>query len=198
VQHYISQTLLHLLSMKHVFLPAIMLLVVLTSACRKKEEAPAAAIDADFELLNTQGQPAVSFRQGQNILFRFRLKNNTSQNALLTNPLFETDHFLEVSRVNTAISRTVVGKPYKYIFCAYVGGYPVRAHDRLVITIPWVADAAYPMSDVFCAHAANSYLPTGHYSCSFTTALRFDPNGSITNPAVVLEPQTFTKEFDVL
>jgi hypothetical protein len=145
-----------------------------------------------------QGEPAVSFQQGQNILFRFRVKNNTSQDVLLTNPLFETDHFLEVSRVNTATSRTVVGKPYKYIFCAYIGGYSVRAHDLLDLTIPWEADVAYPTNAVFCEPAANSYLPTGHYSCSFTTTLRFDPNGRATNPTVALAPQTFTKEFDVL
>jgi archaellum component FlaG (FlaF/FlaG flagellin family) len=99
-------------------LPVTIVLGVLTSACHKEAEAPSSTIEADFELLNTQGQSATSFRQGQNIVFRFRVKNNTSDDVLLTNPLFETTHFLEVSKLSADNTSTVIGKPYKYVFCS--------------------------------------------------------------------------------
>jgi hypothetical protein len=179
-------------------LPVTIVLGVLTSACHKEAEAPSSTIEADFELLNTQGQSATSFRQGQNIVFRFRVKNNTSDDVLLTNPLFETTHFLEVSKISAGNTSTVVGKPYKYVFCSYMGGYPVQANNALVMTIPWVEDAAYPTSEVFCKHSANSYLPAGRYKCSFTTELKLDNNTSFNKLAFTSAPQTFTKEFDVL
>jgi hypothetical protein len=179
--------------MKYPFFMLAMALVSGTVSCQKTDPAPDGPLTVSFQLLNEQGREATVFPQGQNLLFSYQVANSSDQDIFLKNPVGDLTHFLEVYGMaeKQAVS---LGKPYSSIFCYYIGGYTLPAHQTMTLSIPWVTSSAYPTSPQFCGHAPNTYLPIGHYSTTFTPSLTWS-QGKSTGTTTTFP--TFTRAFDV-
>jgi hypothetical protein len=161
-----------------------------------KNSALAGPLTCSFQLLNEQGQEATVFSQGQNLIFRFQVTNTCDQNIYIKIPMFNTQDFLEV--YGTAGKQNVsLGKPYSGIFCNYVSGYTLVAHQAMTFTIPWVDVAAFPISFPFCTHAPTTYLPTGHYRTSFSPSVTWHFQSQEPAATTTTDFQPLTREFDV-
>jgi hypothetical protein len=163
--------------------------------CHKQDTVPTPTVTDSLQLLNEQGQPATVFAQGQNIVFRFQVKNNSDQSIFLPNPVFDPTTFLAVY----TRARVSFGKPYEYIFCTYQGGIPLAAGQTYTFSIPWVEAAAYSTTAQFCRHAATTYLPLGRYQTHFAPSFAWTQQGTLTTPGVSqsLAAQEFSYEFEV-
>jgi hypothetical protein len=182
--------------MKSLFYLLSAVLVSSTVSCQKTATAPDGPLTASFQLLNEQGQEATLFPQGQNVIFRFQVANTSDQDIYVCNPVFNPRDFLAVYR--TAEKQPVsLGKPYSGIFCEYVGGYRLGAHQAMTFTIPWVDAAAYPIRFPFCGHAPTTYLPTGHYRTAFRPSVtwHFWDQGPAATTTVDFQP--FARAFEV-
>ncbi|WP_125921434.1 hypothetical protein [Hymenobacter lapidarius] len=168
--------------------------VLFLSACKDKEVTPIGPIEGRFDIVNEQGKVMTSFAKGQNVIFRFEVKNTTSEAVFLKNPLFDAQQFLELYQLSSSTSNVLLGKPYNHIFCDYRGGFNIPARSTITLNISWVEVANYSNSAIFCSHAANSYLQPGRYKSSFAAAFTIlKPTG----PETVLPAQSFSQEFDV-
>jgi hypothetical protein len=163
--------------------------------CHKQAMAPTPTVTGSLQVLNGQGQPATVFAQGQNMVFRFEVHNNSDHAIFLPNPVFDPATFLSVSN-RAGVS---FGKPYEYIFCTYQGGTPLAAGQTYTFSIPWVEEAAYPTTAQFCRHAATSYLPVGHYQTQFTPTFTWNEYSTLTTPGIsqTSPEQAFSYEFEV-
>lgn len=164
-------------------------------SCQQAVPAPASPFTTSFQLLNERGQPAASFPQGQNIIFRFQLINHSDQAVHFAAPLFDTRQFLEV----TTRGGISFGKPYTGVLCTTIGAYQVAAHDTMTFSIPWVAAAAYPTSSRFCGHAATTYLPVERYRTCFAPSFTWhqDINSTTAGPTHTTNAQELSQEFEV-
>lgn len=161
-----------------------------------KADVPAMPLVCSFQLLNEQGQEAVVFPQGQNFIFRFQVTNTSDQDIYVDNPVIDTREFLDV--FSTVEKQQVsVGRPYSGIFCEYIGGYTVAAHQAITFTIPWVDAAAYPTSFPFCGHAPTTYLPTGHYHTAFTPSVTWHLKKQGPATSKTSDFQRFARDFEV-
>jgi hypothetical protein len=161
-----------------------------------KADAPAIPLVCSFQLLNEQGQDAVVFPQGQNFIFRFQVTNTSDQDIYVDNPVIDTREFLEVFSLAEK-QQVSVGRPYSGIFCEYIGGYTVAAHQAMTFTIPWVAATAFPMSFPFCGHAPTKYLPAGHYHTAFTPSVTWHIKKQGPATAKTSNFQRYAREFEI-
>jgi hypothetical protein len=164
-------------------------------SCHKQNTVPIPPVRGSLQVLTEQGQPATVVTQGQNIIFRFQLSNNSDHEIFLPNPLFDPATFLTVS--NRA--GVLFGKPYTNIFCTFQGGTPLAAGKTITLSIPWVEAVAYPMTAHFCRHATTSYLPVGQYQTHFATAFTWNESNSSTTFSIsqTSAVQEFNCEFEV-
>jgi len=79
--------------------------------CQKNPVAPTEPLVCTFQLLNEQGQEATTFAAGQNVVFRYELRNTTDQEMYLQPGIFEPTAFLEVFSDASSPAQSV-GTPY--------------------------------------------------------------------------------------
>lgn len=166
------------------------------AGCQKTPVAPTEPLVCTFQLLNEQGQEATTFAAGQNVVFRYELRNTTDQEMYLQPSIFEPTAFLEVFS-NASSPAQSVGTPYSGGLCtAYRAFYVLPAHGALTLTTAWVAAPQYLDNEPFCQHAANVYLPKGHYHTAVVPRLSWHYGGE-PDTKVALAAQDYVRRFEV-
>lgn len=165
------------------------------ASCQKGIVAPTEPLVCTFQLLNEQGHETTSFAAGQNVVFRYELRNTTDREMYLQPNLFEPKAFLEVLSDASSPAQSV-GTPYAGLCQAYRAFYVLPARGTLTLTTAWVAASQYPEREPFCQHAANGYLPKGQYHTAVVPQLSWH-YGSGPDTRVALSAQDFVRRFEV-
>lgn len=121
------------------FALTIMPLIILISAfsCYDKE-SPNHPVEIRFDLLNKSGEPSTIFNEGEDIIFRYRIINNSS-NPITINNFQEVlgNNFMLILESyrgdDGTLRKKIVGFPYDGIKIIDVFGLEIEAKDSLIM-----------------------------------------------------------------
>jgi hypothetical protein len=144
-------------------------------------------------VLNEQGQETAVFAAGQNVVFRYEVRNTTDREIDIKAPIYDGAAFLEVFDEASGQS---VGTPYKGLCTSYRRYFVVPARGTLTFTVPWVAAAQYPAQEPFCTHAATTWLPKGRYHTAVVPRLSWSYGADSFTPSTQ-DGQALGRSFEV-
>lgn len=164
------------------------------SSCQKERITPRGPVSCIYQVLNARGDETSLFAQGQEIFFRYAIRNDTDEIVYLRNNVFESEHFMEVSKEHAG-QLLSMGTPYSSIGQAYTMYIMVAPHSTRTYTLAWVESA--PSQDVEqYTPAPNQPLQPGIYRTSMLPRLIWDhsPTSSTTIPVAAKD---FVRRFEV-
>ncbi len=143
----------------------------------KNGEIPQGTNDerVDFQLQDKDGKECYSFKEGDNIIFRIEIKNDTGEDAIMP-------RFYEIIGFNAfrvySINGEDKGTPWDEIFTNFLRFDFIGAHSSAVILCPWfdiptLADEGHEhfYSGFFYKKEEKSPLPKGEYYSRFDAKL---------------------------
>lgn len=160
------------------------------------------SLEFEFRLLNEQGIPSTTFREGENFVFSFLIINNSNQKFSMERRIDDTTNFFRVYKINAKpaeVDQEVLdmGKPYRGIFCFPLISIGIH-QDTTKFEIPWNALGQRPgdpfYSSEFCLLEDHPPLEAGEYRTGFTSAFYFFKGEENFNT----EEMTFNIEFEVV
>lgn len=154
-------------------------------ACTKSDEVTDVKIDessalmVDFQLQNEDGIECYEFKEGNNIIFRLEIKNDTDEDAIL--PPFSEVLGLDVFSVYSQ-KGVKIGTPWDVIMTSFRESDVIRAHSSAVFVCPWFDIPAlyfngkeHYYSEFFYKKDDKSPLPRGEYYSEFVIRLNEKP-----------------------
>lgn len=120
-----------------------------------------AIVDLSYGVFDRNGEPKTSFKQGEEIVFSFWLKNKVSESLDIRN--FENNPIMDVYLLNGGVQDEHFGRPYGG-FCVSPTFSTILANDIWKIDIPWMSDLDIEFD---CPSIAKEPLPRGDYVSSF-------------------------------
>ena len=176
---------------KLLLMMSVLLAIGLFSACNKsddvtdinnhseKEEAGAITKNSGdmvkFQLQNKDGMECYNFKEGDNIIFRLEIKNDTDEDAVL--PPFSEVLGLDVFTVFSQ-EGVRIGTPWDVIMTSFRECEIIRAHNSAVFVCPWFDIPAlyyngtdHYYSEYFYKKDDKSPLPKGEYFSEFEIRL---------------------------
>ena len=88
----------------------------------------------DFRLQNEDGMECYDFKEGDNIIFRLEIKNDTDEDVIL--PPFSEVLGLDVFTV-FSLEGVKIGTPWDVIMTSFRECEVIRAHSSAVFVCPW-------------------------------------------------------------
>ena len=159
----------------------MLLAIGLFSACNKSDEVTDVKIDESsgymvkFQLQNEDGIECYEFKEGNNIIFRLEIKNDTDEDAIL--PPFSEVLGLDVFSVYSQ-KGVKIGTPWDVIMTSFRESDVIRAHSSAVFVCPWFDIPAlyfngkeHYYSEFFYKKDDKSPLPKGEYYSKFDIRL---------------------------
>lgn len=125
----------------------------------------------DFRLQNEDGMECYDFKEGDNIIFRLEIKNDTDEDAIL--PPFSEVLGLDVFTVFSQ-EGVRIGTPWDVIMTSFRECEVIRAQSSVVFVCPWFDIPAlyyngteHYYSEYFYKKDDKSPLPKGEYYSEF-------------------------------
>ena len=125
----------------------------------------------DFRLQNEDGMECYDFKEGDNIIFRLEIKNDTDEDAIL--PPFSEVLGLDVFTV-FSLEGVKIGTPWDVIMTSFRECEVIRAHSSAVFVCPWFDiptlyynGTEHYYSEYFYKKDDKSPLPKGEYYSDF-------------------------------
>ena len=149
-------------------------------------------IEFTYCLLNKDSLPTTSFKEGENILFHFSIKNNRNENLSLVNNFITNNDFCKVY----SFDGSIIGSPFKFLAMDMIGSganpFPLNAEYQ--INIPWIdtRENWSSLHSYFQSTHQNS-LPKGKYYTLFSQRFRFDR--TIDQPSLYTDSISFKINF---
>ena len=129
----------------------------------------------DFRLQNEDGMECYDFKEGDNIIFRLEIKNDTDEDAIL--PPFSEVLGLDVFTVFSQ-EGVRIGTPWDVIMTSFRECEIIGAHNSAVFVCPWFDIPAlyyngteHYYSEYFYKKDDKSPLPQGEYFSEFDIKL---------------------------
>ena len=129
----------------------------------------------DFQLQNEDGMECYDFKEGDNIIFRIEIKNDTDEDAIL--PPFSEVLGLDVFNVYSLEGESI-GTPWDVIMTSFRECEIIWAHGSAVFVCPWfdIPGLYYNgtenyYSEYFYKKDGKSPLPKGEYYSEFDIKL---------------------------
>ena len=129
----------------------------------------------DFRLQNEDGMECYDFKEGDNIIFRLEIKNDTDEDAIL--PPFSEVLGLDVFTVFSQ-EGVRIGTPWDVIMTSFRECEIIGAHNSVVFVCPWFDIPAlyfegteHYYSEYFYKKDDKSPLPQGEYFSEFDIKL---------------------------
>ncbi len=125
-------------------------------------------IEFKFCLLNEMGEPATTFKEGENFTFRFSIKNLNDDTITVTTE-FISDNFFRVYQL-TSNSLIDMGKPWTGVWCKYSltsQEFKMGSSIEKQLNCPWVLTDYNAPDYPICMDESKNYLSQGEYSTSF-------------------------------
>jgi hypothetical protein len=143
--------------------------LLFVSCDKNKQSLP---VDFEFVLLDTLGNEKTVFKQGENIIFSFRVKNNSDEDLYLKNS-FIYDDFFKVYQTNTPEGTLSYGRPYNII--CYIGGFHLPANETYKMNCPWYYTEDSALNHFCLIHSSETTnLPAGFYYTEFTQSFEIE------------------------
>ncbi|MDP2423712.1 MAG: hypothetical protein U1C46_04760 [Bacteroidales bacterium] len=144
-------------------------------SCEKdKNELP---VEFKMRLLDTLGNEKTVFNEGENVIFSFVINNSTSEDMYFAG-MNNIDDFFRLYKLNTSEGDIDLGKPYKHIFCEYIGALRIPANGIFKIEIPWLWNENQIYGYIGCPHGSyhsvTSPLTKGYYRTAFTSSFKIN------------------------
>ena len=176
---------------KIVLMMSMLLAFGLLSACSKSDDVTdinnhsekdgAGSIETssdqmvDFQLQNEDGIECYEFKEGNNIIFRLEIKNDTDVDVIL--PPFSEVLGLDVFSVFSQEGE-IIGTPWDVIMTSFRESDVIRAHSSAVFVCPWIDIPAlyfngkeHYYSEFFYKKDDKSPLHKGEYYSKFDIKL---------------------------
>ena len=125
----------------------------------------------DFRLQNEDGMECYDFKEGDNIIFRLEIKNDTDEDVIL--PPFSEVLGLDVFTV-FSLEGVKIGTPWDVIMTSFRECEVIRAHSSAVFVCPWFDiptlyynGTEHYYSEYFYKKDDKSPLPKGEYYSDF-------------------------------
>ena len=125
----------------------------------------------DFQLQNEDGTECYDFKEGDNIIFRLEIKNDTDEDVIL--PPFSEVLGLDVFTV-FSLEGVKIGTPWDVIMTSFRECEIIGAHNSAVFVCPWFDIPAlyyngteHYYSEYFYKKDDKSPLPKGEYYSEF-------------------------------
>lgn len=129
----------------------------------------------DFQLQNEDGTECYDFKEGDNIIFRLEIKNDTDEDVIL--PPFSEVLGLDVFTVFSQ-EGVKIGTPWDVIMTSFRECEIIRAHKSVVFVCPWFDiptlyfnGTEHYYSEYFYKKDDKSPLPKGEYYSEFDIKL---------------------------
>ena len=129
----------------------------------------------DFQLQNEDGIECYEFKEGDNIIFRLEIKNDTDKDAIL--PPFSEVLGLDIFSVYSLGGREF-GTPWDVIITSFCDCEIIGAHSSVVFVCPWFDiptlffdGTEHYYSEYFYKKDDKSPLPKGEYFSEFVIRL---------------------------
>lgn len=129
----------------------------------------------DFQLQNEDGMECYDFKEGDNIIFRLEIKNDTDEDAIL--PPFSEVLGLDVFTIFSQ-EGVKIGTPWDVIMTSFRECEVIGAHSSAVFVCPWFDIPALYFngteqyySEYFYKKDYKSPLPKGEYYSEFDIKL---------------------------
>ena len=129
----------------------------------------------DFQLQNEDGTECYNFKEGDNIIFRLEIKNDTDEDAIL--PPFSEVLGLDVFTVFSQ-EGVKIGTPWDVIMTSFRECEIIGPHSSVVFVCPWFDILAlyyngthHYYSEYFYKKDEKSPLPKGEYFSEFDIKL---------------------------
>lgn len=176
---------------KLVLMMSVLLALGLLSACSKSDDVTdinnhsekdgtgtiekSSDLMVDFRLQNEDGMECYDFKEGDNIIFRLEIKNDTDEDAIL--PPFSEVLGLDVFTVFSQ-EGVKIGTPWDVIMTSFRECEIIGAHNSVVFVCPWFDIPAlyyngthHYYSEYFYKKDDKSPLPQGEYFSEFDIKL---------------------------
>lgn len=176
---------------KLVLMMSVLLALGLLSACSKSDDVTdinnhsekdgtgtiekSSDLMVDFRLQNEDGMECYDFKEGDNIIFRLEIKNDTDEDAIL--PPFSEVLGLDVFTVFSQ-EGVKIGTPWDVIMTSFRECEIIGAHNSVVFVCPWFDIPAlyyngthHYYSEYFYKKDDKSPLPKGEYFSEFEIRL---------------------------
>ena len=176
---------------KLVLMMSVLLALGLLSACSKSDDVTdinnhsekdgtgtiekSSDLMVDFRLQNEDGMECYDFKEGDNIIFRLEIKNDTDEDAIL--PPFSEVLGLDVFTVFSQ-EGVKIGTPWDVIMTSFRECEIIGAHNSVVFVCPWFDISAlyyngthHYYSEYFYKKDDKSPLPQGEYFSEFDIKL---------------------------
>ena len=170
-----------------VLMMSVLLALGLLSACSKSDDVTdinnhsekdgtgtiekSSDLMVDFQLQNEDGTECYDFKEGDNIIFRLEIKNDTDEDAIL--PPFSEVLGLDVFTVFSQ-EGVRIGTPWDVIMTSFRECEIIGAHNSAVFVCPWFDIPAlyyngteHYYSEYFYKKDDKSPLPKGEYYSEF-------------------------------
>ncbi|GEM_PF-6482981 len=164
------------------------------ASCQKERITPRTPVSCTYQVLNAKGEETSVFVQGQEIFFRYAIRNDTDEAVSLRNNVFDYDHFMEVTAEKNG-QLVPMGTPYATLGQSYAMYFTVAPHSTRSFTLAWVEAAPSPDVDHYTP-AANRPLPPGIYRTAVLPRLIWDQSPTATT-TIPVAAQDFVRRFEV-
>lgn len=144
--------------------------------CSENDTVPNPPVEVSFQLLNTAGEPATSFYEGEDIIFDYRLINVGNVDVIWDSQNDGDIPLFPVFRVLNDRDRTLVGPVYDpALFGSFdVGlGRSLQPSEYIVIRVTWLGNAKETeVNWGGIMYIGNSALSKGRYLVEFEHTLQ--------------------------
>ena len=149
----------------------IQLILFAMLSCEKEGNKDDFPLSLTYELLDSIGNSKISFAKGEEIIFLFKITNN-SDSILYFETKFINEEFFKVYKIENG-EKISMGKSFKGLYCYYVPtpDFYVLPGKSGGVAIPWspIHEDYYP----FCNVIQKPSLDKGNYFTGFTSNFKF-------------------------
>jgi len=193
----------------------ILFLIIIISGCHEEDflfEIPESGTDLEinqvvdsieftFCLLDEEGNPSTTFREGENFTFYFAMKNLKSNSLpFFDYSYFESDNFCEVKKGNQSLGQPYVflgdrgTKELRYLLSKMPGG----SHFSYAFFVPWHDPGTETWEMGYCRFKSSGkpLLSPGKYVTKFTHSFSFGMPGK--EPVLKTQKLSFLINFEVI
>ncbi|NJO87802.1 MAG: hypothetical protein HC831_01730 [Chloroflexia bacterium] len=155
-------------------LKTVALIPILFFGCNEEEQT---SIVAEYFIVNEEGIKTNSLKKGENFAFRLVFENK-SYSDVHFNKMKPFNEFCKLYRINEGV-KTLVGQPFKTMFCEYKGVFAViPPGEKFILEVPWSNDQSSTLkrSTIVCGESETelgSLIP-GNYQSDFTSTFYFN------------------------
>ena len=154
-------------------LPVAMLAYI---SCSKDGNSPDHPVEVQFQLLNEAGEPATSFREGEDIIFDYKMINTHGEDIVWYDNNHSGKPVYPVFGVYHDMSGdvTLVGHTHEPDIFFTRWGSTMSPSEPVIIRVTWLGNIEKTkITWGSIKHLGNSTLPKGKYVVMFEHAIQF-------------------------